>query len=84
MNAQYVTASEVADYVYCQCCWADKLEGNYQQTEEMLAGAKAHETLHWTFKITHFVKYVSLVVVVGCSILLLVFLAILYFSGGLV
>jgi hypothetical protein len=78
MNNVYVTASELADYIYCECCWADKLEGARQETEEMLQGTAAHNRLQWQYQAIEFVKSVALVVIVGCSILLVLFV-VLYF-----
>lgn len=83
MPSPYVTASEIADYVYCRCCWADKIEGNYQETEEMVAGMKAHEKLHWSYQTIQFIKQVSLIVVIGCAVLLVLFIILLYLSGEL-
>lgn len=83
MNTEYVTASELADYVYCECCWADKLEGVDQETEEMVKGTLIHERLQWLYTVTQFLKQVALVIVIGSIILLLLFVLLLSLSGNL-
>jgi hypothetical protein len=80
MNTSYVTASELADYIYCECCWADKLEGPRQETEEMLAGSQKHVLLQWQYKAIEFMRQVAIVIVVGGIILLLLVLVVLYLS----
>lgn len=81
MNAQYVTASEVAEYIYCECCWADKLEGKREETKEMLAGSKTHDSIHKSYQLVTFIKQVAIVVVIGSAIL--VGILILLYRGGL-
>ena len=51
MNKTYVTASELADYVYCQCCWLDKREENQELTPEMEKGIQEHNTFSRQSKI---------------------------------
>lgn len=79
MNTPTVTASELADYIYCECCWADKIDGEYQQTAEMLEGGAAHNRLQWQYTAIEFAKQVAVVVVIGCGILLGVVLAVTFF-----
>ena len=76
-----VTASELGNYVYCECCWADKLEGISQETEEMSLGTATHERLHWQYSIIQFLRQLAIVVVIGSLILLLLF-AVIYFLSG--
>lgn len=82
MNSPYITASELGNYVYCECCWADKLEGSSQETEEMLAGTVAHEKLQWQFGLIQFLRQLAIVVSIGGLILLILFAAIFYLSGN--
>jgi hypothetical protein len=42
VNKDYVTASELANFIYCECCWADKLEGIDEETVEMVKGTEEH------------------------------------------
>lgn len=42
-NQDYVLASEIADYIYCQCCFFDTLEGKKEKTIEMEQGTLQHE-----------------------------------------
>jgi hypothetical protein len=81
MNTSYVTASELADYIYCECCWADKLEGPRQETEEMLAGTQKHVLFQWQYTLIEFVRQVSLIIVIGSVVLLLIVAIILFLSG---
>jgi hypothetical protein len=45
MNELYVSASELADYIYCQCCWIDRLEGRQEKTLAMEKGTQEHSTI---------------------------------------
>ncbi len=83
MNTQYVTASELGEYVYCECCWADRLEGNVQQTEEMIRGTLLHERLQWLSTVINFLRQVALVIIIGSFLLLVLFGILLYFTGNL-
>ncbi len=50
MHDTYISASELAEYVYCQCCWMDKLEGLQKETLEMEKGKSAHDSIYrWVF-----------------------------------
>ncbi|GEM_PF-4205960 len=42
-RTEYVIASEIAQYVYCQCCYYDTLEGVKHITPEMEKGKQEHE-----------------------------------------
>jgi len=84
MNTTYVTASELADYIYCECCWADKMENQQQETEEMIGGVLAHDRLHWQYQAIQFLRQVAIVVIAGSIAVLLLFLILLFMSGGIV
>ncbi len=44
-NKYYVTASELGEYVYCECCWWEALEGRRIVTAAMEQGTSGHSTL---------------------------------------
>ena len=83
MNTTYVTASELADYIYCECCWADKIEGLQQETEEMISGAVAHDRLQWYYQAIQFLRQLATVITIGSIVLFLLFLILFFLTGGI-
>lgn len=81
MKDTYVSASELADYIYCTCCWADKQEGESQVTEEMVLGSQAHDKLQWTVQLSQFLKQIGIIITIGSIILLLSLGVLLYLIG---
>jgi hypothetical protein len=45
MQKNYVSASELAEYIYCECCWIDKMEGLQIQTLAMQKGTAEHDRI---------------------------------------
>lgn len=62
-SPQYVSASELAEYIYCECCWIDKLEGLQQQTLAMEKGSKEHEHIQARFFQISFIKRLALLLI---------------------
>ncbi len=60
MNKEYVTASELGQYIYCECCWMDTLEGKGIQTEVMVAGTSGHERSFNLFTMMKVVQRVAI------------------------
>jgi len=61
MNREYVTASELGQYIYCECCWMDDLEGKKTTTEAMVAGTSGHEHSFFIFNNSKIVQRVAIV-----------------------
>lgn len=71
MQTTYVTASELAEYIYCQCCWADTQEGLRETTIAMEQGSLEHSQIQQ--KLTRLTMLRNLAIfIVGISIVLLV------------
>jgi hypothetical protein len=61
MNKEYVTASELGQYIYCECCWMDSLEGKRIETEAMTLGTSGHEQSFNLFTTMKVVQRVAIV-----------------------
>ena len=80
MNRDYVKASELAQYIYCQCCWMDDLEGKGVVTSEMTAGTAAHENNFLWYRFIGKFKKLSIVVIL-LGVLILAISLVLSFSN---
>ncbi|MCL5969989.1 MAG: hypothetical protein M1450_00605 [Patescibacteria group bacterium] len=82
-KSDYVTASEIAEYIYCKCCWWDRLEGLKGTNILMEEGSKSHVDL--SNKIDFFEKLKRLAIfLILVSILLLAITLFLLFNFHLI
>lgn len=78
MQTTYVTASELAEYIYCQCCWADTQEGLRETTAAMEQGSLEHSQIQQRLQLLDLLKRVAVVLIVLSIVLLLVLFVISY------
>jgi hypothetical protein len=72
----YVTASEIADYIYCECCWWDNREGKREETEAMIQGSIEHTTLQRSlFGLFRLRVLGIIIIIVGLLVFLLFFIS---------
>lgn len=54
-SSNYITASEIGEYVYCPRGWWLKKKGNLQTTPQMIKGIAHHESIfsriNWNFRL---------------------------------
>jgi len=72
-NKNYITASEIGEYVYCPRGWWLKIKGTNETTPAMIRGIAHHESLfrriEWSFKL----KLIALLLLgIGFLIVLLI------------
>lgn len=70
MQTKYVTASELAEYIYCQCCWADTQEGLRETTAAMEQGSLEHVQVQKSLYRLEILKRLA-IFLIGLSVLLL-------------
>lgn len=71
-SSDYVTASELAEFVYCECCWADNLEGLKEETLAMQEGTAGHNALFSLLSRLNLLTRIAIVLIVlGIALLLL-------------
>lgn len=61
MNKDYITASELGQYIYCECCWMDSLEGKRVQNEAMTSGISGHERSFLMFNNMQVVQRIAII-----------------------
>jgi hypothetical protein len=76
MQTTYVTASELAEYIYCQCCWADTQEGLRETTAAMEQGSLEHSQIQQRLQLFDLLKRVAIVLIV-LSVVLTIALVVL-------
>jgi hypothetical protein len=73
--ADYVTASELGEYVYCKRAWWLHQHRFTGENAQMLAGIKAHNQLYSQLRFSQFIKTIAIILlVIGISLVVLVFL----------
>lgn len=77
-DLNYVTSSELAEYIYCECCWWDKREDSHEQTDAMKRGIVEHVQIQNSLINIFSIKFVAMLVVGLGLFILLVLLAALY------
>jgi hypothetical protein len=73
MKRHYVTASELAEYFYCECCWIDSLEGLKIRTFAMEKGAREHEAIQGKYLMLLMLRRTAVVLVIISLIAVIVF-----------
>ena len=81
MDQDHITASELAEYVYCQCCWLDTLQGNKVQTAQMLEGSIAHERVQSSYVFMKFLRRIAVTLIVSAVCVAVVVFVIRYIGG---
>ncbi len=71
MNTEYIAASELAEFVYCECCWIDKIEGLQSETAAMHKGAAEHNKLYSQLRFLVLLKRVAIFLTLIGTILFL-------------
>lgn len=72
MSKNYVTASELGDYVYCKRSWWLKVQGLSKTTGRMQEGTAGHEDLFNSINSYSFKKILALVLITFGLILFMV------------
>lgn len=74
MNIEYITASEIGDYVYCKRAWWLRFQGLAPVTDEMKAGSIKHTNLQKFLSILrNLIFFVIGIIMIGIILLLLSF-----------
>ena len=82
MKSGYVTASELAEFVYCECCWMDNLEKPKEANLEMLRGTDEHELLQGTALLLGKLKQVVIYIIIFALALVVSLIIYQMFLGG--
>ena len=81
-SSLYVTSSELAEYIYCECCWYDKRDGLKEESVEMQMGTLEHievqQQLLRLFTIRNLAFFI-----IGIGLLLLLFVILLSLFANL-
>ncbi|MBZ0295879.1 MAG: hypothetical protein K8L99_25190 [Anaerolineae bacterium] len=81
----YISASEVGEYFYCQRAWWYRLRGvkrTDQEQERLQAGAEHHETFHGEMDRSQRLKRLAPWLLISAAALLLLYLLLQLIGGG--
>ena len=68
---EYISASEISSYVFCNVSWYMDREGYPRSSfsgERMKRGSRSHATLKWRYKLTRFAAALTLVAIIAIAI----------------
>lgn len=68
----YITASDIAEYIYCQCCWWDKVEGLKTTNSLMNDGTNKHIELSNRLEIFVRLKKIAILLILTSMLILLI------------
>jgi hypothetical protein len=77
-DMNYVTSSELAEYIYCECCWWDKREDLHEETDAMKHGIVEHVRMQNSLLNIFSIKFIAMLVFGLGLLMLLVLLASVY------
>ena len=81
-NSQHITSSELAEYIYCECCWYDKREGLTEETPEMQLGTLEHREVQQRLFTLFTIRNLAFFII-GTGVLLLVLVIVLSLFASL-
>lgn len=71
MNSKnYITASEIGEYVYCKRAWWLRNQGLIETTPHMVRGSAAHNALAFKLNLSFKLKIIALLII-GIAVLLI-------------
>ncbi len=62
-NNDFVTASEIGEYVFCKRAWWLKRNNFTKETSQMVAGTRAHNFIARNLEQTHMVKNIAFILI---------------------
>ena len=72
MNTKnYITASEIGEYVYCKRAWWLRTQGKMETTPQMVRGSTAHNALAFKLQLSLKLKIIALLII-GIAVLAVV------------
>ncbi len=79
-KTDYITASEIGDYIYCKRSWWLKTQNRYETTPQVVSGTKSHNALSFKLKLSPKLRIIALLLI-GIAVLFIA-LIIISFTGS--
>ena len=77
-NKDWITASEMGEYVFCKRGWWLRVNGYLEKNEAMIAGTATHDSIAWNINVKKKIKSFAVKLIIG-SIVTLIGIVIVWF-----
>ena len=70
VNKEWITASEIGEYVFCKRGWWLRVNGYLEKNDAMVAGTAQHDKIAWSVIAKKKIKRFAIILIISSAVLL--------------